>query len=823
HCYALLLQPIYKNVLKSSEKHDAFKSKKRFNPVPLLKNQKEGSLFLSRYFFSHPKSNNDDKISKKTPMNKYYPPKFLLIAHYSNTYAYPKNKPREKLDTILTSSIEKFDNYVQTEIHPTLHSLGKPFYLKGKDYLINYHLIREIPKRIILELFDKELLPTITKTKTYNYLFPSAYPSRTGQETVDQLLSKQINPNALGHIITAKDRLIPITEKNFPLVIVGEQNTRRNLILNLLKNVNGRFLILDPQEQYGKLTEADSKVKGYVLGENLILNISGTEGKAISKQIYAHWFAKIIGYFAQMYSSSIKTLETYLLGVYNDPQNQEGTEIRFRSFANQEVTSEIARMNRTDATLLTNVLYPLSTYDSLSIVTRIGRKNSFEQLFSTKGAIIQFSRNDKQHSQIAYLFTILKLRSLTLTEPVFVILENFDNYYDEERNRSGMVADLTNLVLELPSNFRVILGIRSPSKIKSLFKNAKMKFINRLLNRKDQALLEKEYNFQDSDNFTLNTLSEEEYFLITPSLFAPTSLKIMKEPDTSLRISVNELEKKSLNRILHSEDYLQKDGIPLQIKKAIFSMIKVLKEKPRKILPEEGFEKLIKDSSPTDILRAKEIAREERFFKFLQHSPKDSNETINLIQLTERGEAFYQSYLDLQQQLPMVSICSLQKEKDFEQLIFSNLESAQNYLKKEQFEETLDLMINITIKMLAVLPEKDRFIKDTHTAKIFEFWSYLTTIKEYESTPQVKILFPEFFQNITNALKELKHSVLEKQTNDKANSANNNAAVKTIRSSDNIRKPFTKNQDENWGDSIFNFSSEDLQSPSDTSNDIILN
>ena len=58
------------------------------------------------------------------------------------------------------------------------------------------------------------------------------------------------------------------------------------------------------------------------------------------------------------------------------------------------------------------------------------------------------------------------------------------------------------------------------------------------------------------------------------------------------------------------------------------------------MLPEEGIEKLLPDSTETDILRAKEIARDESFIKIVVSSPDDSEETINFLMLTERGEDY---------------------------------------------------------------------------------------------------------------------------------------------------------------------------------------
>ena len=38
-----------------------------------------------------------------------------------------------------------------------------------------------------------------------------------------------------------------------------------------------------------------------------------------------------------------------------------------------EITSEVTKMGRNEASTITNVLYPLGTYQEISIMTRVGR------------------------------------------------------------------------------------------------------------------------------------------------------------------------------------------------------------------------------------------------------------------------------------------------------------------------------------------------------------------------------------------------------------------------------------------------------------------
>ncbi len=101
----------------------------------------------------------------------------------------------------------------------------------------------------------------------------------------------------------------------------------------------------------------------------------------------------------------------------------------------------------------------------------------------------------------------------------------------------------------------------------------------------DQRLFEKEYSISRKDSFYMNKLSDREFYVLSPEFSTPKLLKVDLEPATNMRVKIDKLEKDSSGRILESENRLRRDGIPPEIQKTIFEIIKVLREK-------EGFEKI---------------------------------------------------------------------------------------------------------------------------------------------------------------------------------------------------------------------------------------
>ncbi|MHA1355631.1 MAG: hypothetical protein ACTSR1_10700, partial [Candidatus Heimdallarchaeota archaeon] len=619
------------------------------NPFKIIGEQKKGSLFFTRYFVKNPSEKKYmDKLKEKYPgkknirSKKYYAPLLLLLAHYTDQVFYSETATKEEIQEIIQESLLEYEEYIKDEIHQILKTVGKPFYLKGEKVLLNYHQIREIPEVLLKKITDDKLLLPIIKQQQFTSLIPIVKDTRREATRQTPLLSRYTNPNAISHIISSNNQFLPLDDEKFPIIVVGEPDARKNVILNMIKNANAKFLILDPSEEYGKIANSNSRVRGYLLGENFFLNIISTEGDNIREQVYAFWFGKIISYIANLNPQIAKTLETYLLGAYRDPTNANKTEIQFRSFANQELTSEVTKIGRNESSTVSNTLYPLGTYDEISILTRVGRSFSFDSLFETKGAIIQYAQDDEQLSRISYLFTALKLRTIQDDDDdKILVFENLDDFIGKGI-KSWQDSGLSELILGLASKYRLIIGVRSPSKVNEIFKNTKVKIINRLSMMEDQRLFEKEYSISKKDNFYMNKLSEREFYVLSPEFSTPKLLKIDLEPATNMRVKVDKLEKDSSVRILESENHLRRDGIPPEIQKTIFEIIKILREKPRKVIPEEGFEKLIENCAEVDILRAKEIAREESFIKIIEKTTDESEESLNLILLTERGEEYYQ-------------------------------------------------------------------------------------------------------------------------------------------------------------------------------------
>jgi len=769
HIYGIILPNT--TYFSSSSNIIDLRSKKNTpkNPFKLIGEQKRGSIYFTRYFVKNPSEKQYmDKLKEKYPekknikSKKYFPPLLLLLAHYTDRVTYPEISTKEEIQTMIQESLFEFEEYIKDEIHQTLRTVGKPFYLKGEKVLLNYHQIREIPESLLKKITDEKLLLPINKQQQFTSLIPIVKDTRREASRQTPWLSRYTDSNAISHIVSSNNQFLPLNDEKFPIIVVGEPDARKNIILNIIKNANAKFLILDPEEEYGRIANNNSRVRGYLLGENFFLNIISTEGDNIREQVYAFWFGKIISYIADLSSQIAKTLETYLLGAFRDPTNVHKTEIQFRSFANQELTSEVTKIGRNESSIVSNTLYPLGTYDEISILTRVGRSFSLESLFDTKGSIIQYAQDDEQLSRISYLFTILKLRTIQNDDYKILVLENLDDYIGNNA-KSWRNNGLSDLILGLTAKYRLIIGVRSPSKVDEIFKHTKVKIINRLSMMEDQRLFEKEYSISRKDSFYMNKLSDREFYVLSPEFSIPKLLKVDLEPATNMRVKVDKLEKDSSVRILESENQLRRDGIPPEIQKTIFEIIKILREKPRKVIPEEGFEKLITNCSEVDILRAKEIAREESFIKIIEKTTNETEESLNLILLTERGEEYYQGYLDLQKDIPHISLKSLAQEKNFERDIFSKLEEVNKLIQAEKNQQAVEQLINIAVKILAILPEEDRFISGKLAAQLVDHWSYLSSLQESHSENKVKKLYSEFSQVVINSMKAIMNQVLNQR------------------------------------------------------------
>ncbi len=735
------------------------------NPLSIIGNQKKGSLSFTRIFIKNPEEKKYlEKLKEKYPNKKnvkskvHFFPLLVLVANYCDYYNYTDEK--SNIEELIQESLIDFDIRIQEQVHQTLRVIGSPLYLKGYSSLLNFHISREIPNSILVKLTDNKKILATTQLSNYTVLGPVVKGMRKEISEQKPLFNKFAEPTAITHILNSNDKLLSIPEDLFPIIVVGEPNARRNVIFNMLNNLNSRFLMFDPEENYGKFAENNPRIRGYLLGQNFMLNIIGTEGDYIREQVYSYWFAKIIAFSTGLRKELEKTLETYLLGAYKDPSNQSKTEIQFQKFANQEITSEVTKMGRNEASVISNVLYPLGTYDELSLITRIGRSNSLETLFDTKGSIIQFAKDDEQLTKIAYLFTLLKLRSIQNDDPKILVLENLDSIIGSESWKDG---DLSNLILSLMDKYHLVIGIRSPSKVKEIFKNAKTKFINRLLLPVDQQLLEKEYNISNPELTSLKQFSDREFLTLLPDFSSAQRVKVDSVPDIKMRVKIDQLERESSQRILKSENYLRRDGIPPETQKALFELIKILKDKPRKMLPIEGLERLISNCSEIDVIRAKEIALSDAFITHIESSPTDSEETIILAKLTELGEEYYKSYLSLQERMPKISLKSLASEKDFEVKIFAKLSAIKEDLAIDDFKNALDEMLEVTVRLLAVLPESERFVSGKITSKLLDHWSYLSSLKATENERKVQRQYQEFSQIVKNALKNIKHDILDKK------------------------------------------------------------
>lgn len=768
HVYAIMIVD-EKQGNYSTQVIDLRKRSKREQRTPLkvIANQKRGSLSVIRYFVKNPaEKKHEEKLKEKYPgkklprRRKYFPPLILLIAHYCDKFYYPQSLSEDENPLLIQESLLHFDDFIQDDIHQTLRSIGKPLYLKGEEILVDFHQIREVPEPILKKLLEEKSIGSTTKQQEYSMLVPVVKNMRKEISEQQPLFSSKTDPQAITHVLSTKNSFLPLNNERFPVIVIGEPEARRSLILNILRNANAKYLVFDPKENYGQLAMANPRVRGYLLGTNYMLNIISTEGEKIREQVYAYWFAKIIATVSGIRTDLSKTIETYLLGAYRDPSNQTRSVFQFKDFANQELTSEVTKMSRNESVTIANVLYPLGTYEEISLFTRIGRSLSFESLLDTKGSIIQFAKNDDQLTKIAYLFTLLKLRAIINDEPKIIVLENLDEIIGQN-TRNWQDNNLSDLILGLSEDFHIVIGARSPSKIQELFKNTQAKFINRLQVMADKHLLTNEYNIPKKDIQNINKLSVREYLTLVPEFSSPNYIKVDFEPETKMKLEVDDLIKESNVRIIQSKDYLRNEGISPEVRKTIFDLIRILKEKPRKILPEEGIEKLLPDSSETDVLRAKEIARDESFIKIIVNSPDDSEEAINLLKLTERGEEYYKSYLNLKKEIPLISIKSLAVEKNFQNDMFAKLEKIDKMFDAGESIVAMDLMIEVAIRLLGALPEEDRFINGKIAAKLLDQWSYLTSLKEVGNVSKAKRIHQEFSQLVANALKSIKHRLLQ--------------------------------------------------------------
>ncbi len=774
HVYAIMIvDGQYRN--QSAQIIDLRNRSKREQRTPLkiIANQKKGSLSIIRYFVKNPAEKKyEEKFKEKYPgkklpaRRKYFPPLILLIAHYCDKFYYPLDVSTEDNLLIKQETLLHFDEFIQDDIHQTLRSVGKPLYLKGEVALIDFHQLREVPEPILKKILEEKSLGTTAKHQEYSMLIPVVKNMRKEISEQQPLFTTKTNPHAITHILSTKNNFLPLQNDRFPVIVVGEPEARRSLILNILKNANAKFLVFDPKENYGGLAMTNPRIRGYLLGTNYMLNIISTEGEKIREQVYAYWFAKIIASVSGLRTDLSKTIETYLLGAYRDPSNQTRSVFQFKDFANQELTSEVTKMSRNESVTIANVLYPLGTYDEISLFTRIGRSLSFETLLDTKGSVIQFTKNDDQLTKIAYLFTLLKLRAILNDEPKIIVLENLDEII-EQNTKNWQDNNLTDLILGLSEDFHIVIGARSPSKIQELFKGTRTKFINRLQVMADKNLLINEYNIHRKDIQNISKLSIREYLALVPEFSSPNYIKVDFEPETKMRLEVDDLIKESNIRIIQSKDYFRNEGISPEVRKAIFELVRILKEKPRKMLPEEGIEKLLPDSTEIDVLRAKEIARDESFIKFVISSPDDSEESISLLKLTERGEEYYKSYLKLKKEIPLISIKSLLVENNFKNDIFSKLEKIDKMFEAGENIVAIDLMLEVSIKLLGALPEEERFINGRIAAKLLDQWSYLTSLKEVGNISKAKRLHQEFSQLVANALKSIKHQLLEEESETK--------------------------------------------------------
>ncbi|NHJ47153.1 MAG: hypothetical protein FK733_05125, partial [Asgard group archaeon] len=785
HVYALIIPENNYRGLKSEiiDTRRNSRNNLRSSPLKLVSDVKEGSLSFIRYFIKNPaEKKHEEKLREKYPnkkhfRKKYFHPLLLVVAHYCNQYTLPQDIPNKEFIEKIQEIAIQFDELIQEEMHPTLRTVGSPLYLKGERNLISFHNTRELPENYIRKLTEEKMLQSIAKQKSYSILMPSLKGVRRELNEQVPLFQQQVDPLALTHIITDTEKLLSIDNNRFPLVIVGEPNVRRNLILNILNNANARFLILDPRENYGRLAMVNPRIRGYVLNKNFRLDILSTEGEKISKQVYAYWFAKIISYITNLKSELSKLIEANYLKIYFDEFNQSLEEKTFHHFATGELTSEgSSSSRRSEISLAKNALYTLGTYKEISHNTTIGESPIFESIFETKGTIIQFNKTDEQLSKTAYLFTILKLRSILSEDPKILVLENIDDIIGQN-SKSYQNTDLTDLILGLAEDYQIILGVRSPAKIAELFKTTKSKFINRLLTNHDRNLLFNEYKISKFDTSKTSKLTEREFLVLVPEFSTPSFIKIESLPDIKMQIIVS---KKNPEQKLQARIYNKYNEIAPELQRIMFDLICLLKERPDKAIAEQGIEKLIDNSTKEDLFRAKEIALQESFVKKLIRTSIDSAEKIPCLQLTERGEEFYKGYLNLQERIPKITFSSLSIEKNFEQDILEKLETCQSYIDRGINESAKDLMDEIIVRMLGTFPEADRFTRGNIAAEIMNQWYLLESLQESNNYSRIERIFNKFQGIIINGLKSLKHNLISNLAEDMSAGKKSDEKVQTV-------------------------------------------
>jgi len=63
---------------------------------------------------------------------------------------------------------------------------------------------------------------------------------------------------------------------------------------------------------------------------------------------------------------------------------------------------------------------------------------------------------------------------------------------------------------------------------------------------------------------------------------------------------------------------------------------------------------------------------------------------------------------------------SLAQEKNFERDVFTQLEEANKLFQAEKNDQAVEHLIKIAVKILAILPEEDRFISGKLAAQLVE-------------------------------------------------------------------------------------------------------
>jgi len=117
----------------------------------------------------------------------------------------------------------------------------------------------------------------------------------------------------------------------------------------------------------------------------------------------------------------------------------------------------------------------------------------------------------------------------------------------------------------------------------------------------------------------------------------------------------------------------------------------------------------------------------------------------------------------LKKQIPLISITSRVVEKNFEKDILERLGKADKFFEVGDYDSSINIMLEVAVRMLGVLPEEDRFKKGKVAAKILEQWSYLSSLKEHGNASNAKRLFQDFSQMVANGMKFIKHHLVESE------------------------------------------------------------